>query len=98
MNFITYDYDPLDLYSVKVPVDKSFYKDSDTGTKPGPVKFRMSEEYNLGYRKVTQLSTGYVKWLRVIDCNQAKITGTEHYDQEQIALLFYDADPAFVPG
>ena len=50
-------------------------------------RFDTSGPIELGHRYVIQKSTGYARWVRIIDINA-----------KGLDVAYYDADPRFVPG
>jgi hypothetical protein len=66
----------LDDYEVPPPLPVADDPRFDT---TGPVE--------LGHRYIVQRSTGYARWVRIIDINA-----------QGLDVAFYDADPRFVPG
>lgn len=50
-------------------------------------RFDTSGPIELGYRYVIQRSTGYARWVRIVDINA-----------KGLDVAYYDADPRFVPG
>lgn len=61
------------------------YDDKTDPKLPDPKKWKLGETIR-GFREVTQLSTSYKKWVKVIDINA-----------DGIETAFYDADWQFNP-